>query len=64
MTNFLFEKDVGIAMSDGIVLRANVFRPADDGNYPVVMAMGLYGKDVHFRDGFSVQWEALKTIYP
>lgn len=61
---YLFEKDVGIAMSDGVVLRANVFRPADDGNYPVVMAMGLYGKDVHFRDGFSAQWETLKKIYP
>lgn len=60
----LFEKDVEIPMSDGIALRANVFRPDDYGVHPVVMAMGVYGKDVHFRDAFSAQWTTLKEIYP
>jgi predicted acyl esterase len=61
---FVFERDVALAMSDGVVLRANVFRPAAPGRYPVVMAMGAYGKDVHFEDAFNPQWQVLKRIYP
>ncbi len=62
--DFVVEFDVDIGMSDGIVLRANVFRPAGEGKYPVVMAMGAYGKDVHFEDAFNPQWKVLKRTYP
>lgn len=41
----VFERDVEIPMRDGVVLRANVFRPPDDGRYPVVMSAHPYGKD-------------------
>jgi len=58
------EKDVGIEMRDGLVLRANVFRPDAEGRYPVILAHGVYGKDVHFADGFKAQWEKLIKIYP
>lgn len=61
---FIFEKDVPVAMSDGLVLRVNVFRPAAQGRYPVVMSHGIYGKDVHFSLAFKPQWEKLKQIYP
>ena len=64
MSELVFEKDVPVTMSDGTVLRANVFRPRAEGRFPVVMAKGAYGKDVHFRDGYSPQWERLKEIYP
>lgn len=60
----LYEKDVPIPVNDGLVLRANVFRPKAEGHFPVVMAAGCYGKDTHFADGFSVQWEKLLKIYP
>ncbi|MFW7347138.1 MULTISPECIES: CocE/NonD family hydrolase [Pigmentiphaga] len=60
----VFEKDVEIPMDDGIVLKANVFRPAEPGRYPVVMAQGVYGKDVHFADGFKPQWEKLQRLHP
>ncbi len=60
----IFDKDVAVPMSDGTILRANVFRPDAAGRFPVVMAMGVYGKDVHFRDAFSAQWERLRAIYP
>ncbi len=60
----VFERDVSLGMSDGTTLRANVFRPALPGRYPVVMAMGAYGKDVHFEDAFNPQWQVLKRIYP
>ena len=62
--DLVFEKDVAIPMTDGTVLRANVFRPDTTGRFPVVMAKGAYGKDVHFRDGYGPQWERLKEIYP
>jgi uncharacterized protein len=33
-----------IAMNDGLVLRADVYRPIDDGCYPVVLTYGIYAK--------------------
>ena len=46
----LVEQDIMIPMSDGIVLRANVFRPDASGTFPVIMTQGRYGKDNHFQD--------------
>ncbi len=33
-----FDKDVGIPMSDGLTLRANIFRPQEAGRFPVIAA--------------------------
>ncbi len=60
----IFEQDVPVTVSDGTVLRANVFRPDSEGAFPVVMAQGVYGKDVHFEDGFKSQWDQLVSVYP
>jgi predicted acyl esterase len=60
----IFDRDVPIPMQDGTVLRANVFRPDGAGPHPVVMALGAYGKDVHFEDAYNPQWKVLKQIYP
>ncbi|WP_245431034.1 CocE/NonD family hydrolase [Rhodoplanes roseus] len=62
--NMIFQKDVPVPVGDGLVLRANVFRPEGEGRFPVVMAHGLYGKDVHFADGFAPQWERLAALHP
>src|SRR5918997_2800283 len=40
-----FERDVPVAMRDGTILRANVFRPSAAGRYPVVLCAHPYGKD-------------------
>ena len=32
--------DVPIPMDDGVILRADVFRPLDEGRYPVIMSFG------------------------
>ncbi len=58
------EKDVGIETGDGTVLRANVFLPPEPGRYPVLMALGIYGKDVHFADAYPQQFEKLKALLP
>lgn len=62
--SMLVEKDVPIAMRDGLVLRGNVFRPQAEGRFPVILAHGVYGKDIHFEDGFKPQWDKLIAIYP
>ncbi len=58
------DKDVAIEASDGVVLRANVHRPDGPGRHPVLLAQGVYGKDVHFRDGFAPQWKRLLALHP
>jgi predicted acyl esterase len=60
----IFEKNTPIPISDGNILRCNIFRPEGNGQYPVIMAMGAYGKDIHFEDGYNAQWNVLKKIYP
>ncbi len=46
------EFDVPATMRDGIILRANVYRPAGDGQWPVLLTRLPYGKD--FPLGISV----------
>src|SRR5262245_52968103 len=41
----MVEFDVPAPMRDGVLLRANIFRPADDGRYPVALTRTPYGKD-------------------
>ena len=45
--------DVPIEMDDGIVLRCDVYRPIEDGSYPVIISYGPYGKLLHFEDLYT-----------
>jgi hypothetical protein len=56
--------DVPVEMDDGLVLRADVFRPMGDGQHPVLLSYGPYGKDVHFADHAPGPWESLAANYP
>ncbi|MBO0795754.1 MAG: hypothetical protein J2P36_33095, partial [Ktedonobacteraceae bacterium] len=38
--------DVPARMRDGAILRANVYRPAGDGKWPVLLTRLPYGKDL------------------
>ena len=58
------EWDVPIEMDDGTVLRADVFRPVDDGRHPVIMTHGPYAKGLAFQDGYPGMWAALTTKHP
>jgi predicted acyl esterase len=60
----IVEKNVPICLSDGTVLKANVFRPEGNAPVPVLMTHGPYGKDAHFEDAFKPQWDELKSLYP
>ena len=55
--------DVPIEMDDGTVLRCDVFRPPAEGQYPVIMAMGPYGKWLHFAE-FPGQYNRLVLEHP
>jgi len=41
----LFDKDVAVPMRDGIVLRADILRPAANGRFPVLVYRTPYGKE-------------------
>jgi len=46
MANIKVEFDVPATMRDGVTLRANVFRPDDDGSYPIALTRTPYSKDL------------------
>jgi predicted acyl esterase len=56
--------DVPIAMDDGVVLRADVFRPIADGRYPALVSYGPYGKGLAFQDGYKTAWEIMARENP
>jgi predicted acyl esterase len=60
----LVERDVPIPMSDGVVLRADVFRPTTDGPFPVLMSHGPYAKELPFQQGFKGMWESTVAQFP
>lgn len=51
----LKEKDVKIPVADGGYVLADVYRPLAAGKYPVVMCMGIFGKE--FINGFTLSPE-------
>jgi predicted acyl esterase len=56
--------DVPIAMNDGVVLRADVFRPLKSGRYPVLLTYGPYAKGLAFQDGYPSAWERMVAQHP
>jgi predicted acyl esterase len=56
--------DVPIKMDDGIVLRADVYRPIEKGRYPVIMSYGPYGKYLHFEDLYAEQYRRMFEEHP
>ena len=56
--------DVPIIMDDGLVLRADVFRPVKEGKYPALVSYGPYGKGLAFQDGYKTAWEIMARDNP
>lgn len=51
------DHDVAVPMADGVRLRVNVYRPAGDGPFPVILSAHPYNKDAlpkKTRNGWSV----------
>lgn len=56
--------DLPITMSDGLVLRADVFRPTGTGQYPVLLSYGPYGKGLSFQEGYPTAWNVMVAQKP
>ena len=48
-----------IAMDDGTVLSADVFRPIADARAPVILSYGVYAKGLAFQEGYPLQWQKM-----
>jgi predicted acyl esterase len=53
-----------IEVDDGVVLRADVYRPVDEGRWPAILTYGVYGKGLAFQEGYPAQWEKMVADYP
>ena len=56
--------DAPIEMDDGVVLRADVFRPVADGKYPVILSYGPYAKGLSMQEGYKSQWLRIVKAAP
>ena len=56
--------DVPVPMDDGVVMRADVFLPLEDGRYPVILTYGPYAKGLSFQDGNPGAWDHLTKNNP
>ena len=56
--------DVPIKMDDGLVLKADVFRPPAKGKYPVIITYGPYAKGLSFQQGYPGAWDIMAAKHP
>ena len=56
--------DTDIEMDDGLVLKADVFRPIEDGRYPVILTHGPYAKGLAFQEGYPSAWQRMADEHP
>jgi len=56
--------NVPITMDDGLVLRADIFRPVKDGKFPVILSYGPYAKNLAFQDGYPSAWQRMAEKHP
>jgi len=56
--------DAPIEMDDGVTLRADVFRPLAEGQYPVILSYGPYAKGLAFQEGYKSAWLRMTRDYP
>jgi predicted acyl esterase len=56
--------DVPIEMDDGLVLRADVFRPDSKDRHPVILSYGPYAKGLAFQDGYPSAWQRMVAEHP
>ena len=62
--SMILDKDIDIPVRDGTVLKGNLFKPNKTGQFPVLLSLGPYGKDVHLSEFMPGAWEELKKRCP
>ena len=58
------EWDVPVTMDDGLVLRADLYRPAAPGRHPVLLSYGPYAKGLAFQEGYPSAWQRMVAEHP
>ena len=61
---FIFEKNIKIPTDDGSFVMANIFRPQETGQYPVILSMSVYGKDLATKDLYAEEWKKMVERLP
>ena len=56
--------DAPIEMSDGVVLRADVFRPIGESTIPAILSYGPYAKGMSFAESRPFAWQRLIKTHP
>ena len=56
--------DQPIRMDDGLVLRADVFRPPREERFPVLLTYGPYAKGLAFQEGYPGAWMRMAAMHP
>jgi predicted acyl esterase len=56
--------DVQIPVEDGLILRADIYRPPHAGRYPVILSYGPYGKGLSFQEAYGPQWDKMVEDFP
>jgi len=56
--------DAPIEMSDGVVLRADVFRPVGESTIPSILSYGPYAKGMSFAESRPFAWQRLIKSHP
>jgi uncharacterized protein len=62
--NMQIDWDAEIRIDDGVVLRADVYRPTRDGKFPVILSYGPYAKGLSFQEGYKSQWSRVIKAAP
>jgi uncharacterized protein len=62
--HMLIEWDVDIPCDDGAVLRADMFRPLEQGSFPALVSMGGFGKNLPVLDGYRTLHERMLEAAP
>ena len=58
----IVEKDVFIELRDSTTLCADVFRPDDTDTFPVIITLGPYPKDIHFKDFSQGRTQSIPAV--
>jgi predicted acyl esterase len=60
----LVDWDVPVIADDGLILRADVFRPEAKGRFPVLLSYGPYAKGLAFQEGYPSAWQKMVADHP
>ncbi len=60
----IIERDLEIPMNDGLILKADVYRPETSDKVPVILAGGPYGKGVKYQEHYKRLWDSLVEMHP